>query len=144
VQAESWARYQLDLIQKRDALLEAHFGQPSAYVRRTAPYAAGELLGRELDERFSATRMAEFLVRHLERKADEARTLARSEAQVEVMTAALYNGGSHNVKRMLVGLISSLPETQRYMRKVPATRRRLDRSLALLQPVEMRQRDRAR
>ncbi|MGZ4809021.1 MAG: hypothetical protein ACXV7D_06790, partial [Thermoanaerobaculia bacterium] len=116
VQAQSWARYQLDLIQRRDVLLEKHFGQPAAMVRRTQPYAAGELLGRELDERFSATRMAEFLVRHLERKADEARALARSKAQVEMMTAALYNGGSHNVKRMLVGLISSLPETQRYMK----------------------------
>ncbi|MGZ8830896.1 MAG: hypothetical protein ACXW2Q_11040 [Thermoanaerobaculia bacterium] len=145
VQMDSWARYQLDLMQKRDALLEKHFGQPSAYVRRTEPYEAGELLGRELDERFSATSMAEFLVRHLERKADEARALARSETQVEIMTAALYNGGSHNVKRMLVGLISSLPETQRYMRKVPATRRRLDQSIASLQhPVEITRRDRTR
>jgi hypothetical protein len=42
------------------------------------------------------------------------------------MTAALYNGGSHNVKRMLAGLIVSLPETQRYMKKVPATARRLE------------------
>ena len=46
------------------------------------------------------------------------------------MTAALYNGGSHNVKRMLAGLIASLPETERYMRKVPATRRRLDSVVA--------------
>jgi len=145
VQMQSWARYQLDLIQRRDALLEKHFGQPAAWVRRTQPYAAGDLLGRELDERFSATHMAEFLVRHLERKADEARTLARSEAQVEIMTAALYNGGSHNVKRMLVGLISSLPETQRYMRKVPATRRRLDQSIASLQsPIDMSRRDKSR
>jgi hypothetical protein len=145
VQMQSWARYQLDLIQRRDALLEKHFGQPAAWVRRTQPYAAGDLLGRELDERFSATHMAEFLVRHLERKADEARTLARSEAQVEIMTAALYNGGSHNVKRMLVGLISSLPETQRYMRKVPATRRQLDQSIASLQsPIDMSWRDKSR
>jgi len=129
-QVQSWARYQLDLMQRRDALLEKHFGEPAAAVKRNNPYAAGEYLGRELDERFSATRMAEFLVRHLERKADEARALARSSAQVESMTAALYNGGSHNVKRMLVGLISSLPETQRYMKKVPATRRRLDQSIA--------------
>ena len=132
VQMESWTRYQLDLIQRRDALLEQHFGQPAAAVKRDRPYAAAEFLGRELDERFSATRMAEFLVRHLERKADEARSLARSDTQVEMMTAALYNGGSHNVKRMLVGLISSLPETQRYMKKVPATRRRLDQSIASL------------
>lgn len=129
-QVDRWARYQVDLIQRRDALLEKHFGEPAAAVKRSNPYAAGEYLGRELDERFSATHMAEFLVRHLERKADEARALARSEAQVETMTAALYNGGSHNVKRMLVGLISSLPETQRYMKKVPATRRRLDQSIA--------------
>ena len=134
VQVDSWTRYQLDLIQRRDALLEQHFGEPAAAVKRNNPYGAGEFLGRELDERFSATRMAEFLVRHLERKADEARVLARSETQVEMMTAALYNGGSHNVKRMLVGLISSLPETQRYMKKVPATRRRLDQSIASLTP----------
>lgn len=131
-QVESWTRYQVDLIQRRDAMLEKHFGEPAAAVKRNNPYAAGEYLGRELDERFSATHMAEFLVRHLERKADEARTLARSDAQVEMMTAALYNGGSHNVKRMLVGLISSLPETQRYMKKVPATRRRLDQSIAFI------------
>jgi hypothetical protein len=46
------------------------------------------------------------------------------------MTAALYNGGSHNVKRMLAGLIRTLPETEKYMRKVPATRRRLDSVIA--------------
>ena len=46
------------------------------------------------------------------------------------MTAALYNGGAHNVKRMLAGLIASLPETERYMRNVPATRRRLDSVVA--------------
>jgi len=44
--------------------------------------------------------------------------------------AALYNGGSHNVKRMLAGLIRTLPETEKYMRKVPATRRRLDSVIA--------------
>ena len=48
----------------------------------------------------------------------------------EAMTAALYNGGSHNVKRMLAGLIRTLPETEKYMRKVPATRRRLDGVIA--------------
>jgi len=31
---------------------------------------------------------------------------------------------------MLVGLIRSLPETERYMKKVPATRRRLDGVIA--------------
>ena len=46
------------------------------------------------------------------------------------MTAALYNGGSHNVKRMLAGLIRTLPETEKYMKKVPATRRRLDGVIA--------------
>jgi hypothetical protein len=69
-------------------------------------------------------------VRHLERKTEEAKKLARSDAEVERMTAALYNGGSHNVKRMLAGLIRTLPETEKYMRKVPATRRRLDSVIA--------------
>jgi hypothetical protein len=34
------------------------------------------------------------------------------------------------VKRMLAGLIRTLPETEKYMRKVPATRRRLDGAIA--------------
>jgi hypothetical protein len=89
-------------------------------------------LAGELDERFSAKQMAAFLVRHLERKAEEARKLTDpdDDRRVEEMTAALYNGGSHNVKRMLAGLIASLPETQKYMKKVPATRRRLDATIA--------------
>jgi hypothetical protein len=129
-QLDSWRRYQLDLAAKRDALLEKHFNQPASVVKKTMPYEAGELLAERLDERFSARLMASFLVRHLERKAEEARKLARPKDNVEEMTAALYNGGSHNVKRMLAGLISSLPETQRYMKKVPATRRRLDAKIA--------------
>jgi hypothetical protein len=137
-QAESWRRYQLELAAKRDELLEEHFGRPADEVKKDLPYEAAEFLGEALDERFSAQRMAEFLVRHLERKAEEARKLARKSDDVEEMTAALYNGGSHNVKRMLAGLIASLPETQRYMKKVPATRRRLDASIAALfmTPVE--------
>ncbi len=131
-QADSWRRYQLELAGRRDALLEEHFGRPASEVKRELPYEAAEFLGEALDERFSAQRMAEFLVRHLERKAEEARRLARKNDDVEEMTAALYNGGSHNVKRMLAGLIASLPETQRYMKKVPATRRRLDASIASL------------
>jgi len=82
--------------------------------------------------------MAAFLVRHLEHKAEEARTLARRERDVEEMTAALYNGGSHNVKRMLAGLIASLPETEKYRKKVPAMRRRLDHSIARMEMLPAR------
>ncbi|MCU1245651.1 MAG: hypothetical protein JWN02_1561, partial [Acidobacteria bacterium] len=64
-----------------------------------------------------------------------------SDDKIEEMTAALYNGGSHNVKRMLAGLIASLPETQRYMKKVPATRRRLDHSIAIAQSSATRLKD---
>lgn len=134
-QLDSWARYQHVLAGKRDAMLEAHFGMPASVVKKQMPYEAGEFLGEALDQRFSATRMADFLVRHLERKAEEAKKLAGTKRDAEEMTAALYNGGSHNVKRMLAGLISSLPETQRYMKKVPATRRRLDASIAMLVTV---------
>ncbi len=136
-QIDTWARYQNELAAKRDATLEAHFGISATRVKKEMPYEAGEYLADVLDERFSAKRMAAFLVQHLERKSEEARTLARngSDARIEEMTAALYNGGSHNVKRMLAGLIASLPETQRYMKKVPATRRRLDHSIAALEHV---------
>ncbi|HSP35430.1 MAG TPA: hypothetical protein VLU46_14040, partial [Thermoanaerobaculia bacterium] len=129
-QLESWERYQRELIARRDSMLQNHFGIPASEVKATMPYEAGEYLAGALDERFSAKQMAAFLVQHLERKSEEARELARSGSRVEEMTAALYNGGSHNVKRMLAGLIVRLPETQNYMKKVPATRRRLDRTIA--------------
>jgi len=128
-QLAAWKRYQVELAAKRDRMLEKHFGQNATLVKKTMAYEASEYLGEHLDERFSAKKMSTFLVRHLERKTEEARKLAStgaSDAEVEAMTAALYNGGSHNVKRMLAGLIRHLPETETYMRKVPATRRRLD------------------
>jgi len=129
-QMTSWVRYQKELIAERDRMLEEHFGMDDQLVKRTMAYEASEYLGENLDDRFSAKSMARFLVRHLDRKSTEARQLARNEREIEGMTAALYNGGSHNVKRMLAGLIRTLPETEKYMRKVPATRRRLDSVIA--------------
>jgi hypothetical protein len=129
-QLTSWVRYQKELIAERDRMLEEHFGLDARTVKRTMAYEASEYLGEHLDDRFSAKSMARFLVHHLDRKAVEARKLTKGEGDVEAMTAALYNGGSHNVKRMLAGLIRTLPETEKYMRKVPATRRRLDSVIA--------------
>jgi len=129
-QLDTWARYQKDLIAERDRMLTRHFGLNAEVVKKTMAYEASEYLGEHLDDRFSAKSMSRFLVRHLDRKSNEARKLAKSEREVEQMTAALYNGGSHNVKRMLAGLIRTLPETEKYMRKVPATRRRLDGVIA--------------
>ncbi len=129
-QLASWKEYQNDLIAKRDRMLEQHFGVSHKEVKRTMAYEASEYLGEHLDDRFSAKSMARFLVHHLDRKASEARKLGATDEKVEQMTAALYNGGSHNVKRMLAGLIRTLPETEKYMKKVPATRRRLDGVIA--------------
>ena len=131
-QLTSWVKYQKELIAKRDRMLEEHFGKEARVVKKTMAYEASEYLGEQLDDRFSAKSMARFLVCHLDRKGAEARKLARgaSEKKIEEMTAALYNGGSHNVKRMLAGLIRTLPETENYMKKVPATRRRLDGVIA--------------
>jgi hypothetical protein len=126
----AWKDYQDELIAKRDRMLEKHFGMDDKDVKREMAYEASEYLGENLDDRFSAKSMARFLVRHLDRKANEARELGAKDEKVEQMTAALYNGGSHNVKRMLAGLIRTLPETEKYMRKVPATRRRLDGVIA--------------
>ncbi|MEA2570139.1 MAG: hypothetical protein QOI24_2140 [Acidobacteriota bacterium] len=139
-QVVTWKRYQDDLIAARDRALEEHFGRSAAVVKKEQPYEAGEYLASELDLRFSARQMAAFLVRHLERKSEEARRLSDSDDddRIEEMTAALYNGGSHNVKRMLAGLIASLPETQHYMRKVPQTRRRLDATIARVEPLASR------
>ncbi len=145
MQTDHWDRYQRELLTERDRMLERHFGLPSSVVKKRMPYQAGEYLAAELDERFSPTAMGAFLVRHLEHKEEEARMLARRERDVEEMTAALYNGGSHNVKRMLAGLIASLPETENYRKKVPATRRRLDQTIARLEtPPPLKRRLEAR
>lgn len=125
-----WKSYQRELVAERDELLISRFGAPMKTLDEELVYEASEYLAQKLDDRFSATHMASFLVQHLETKRAEAKKLARASSHVERMTAALYNGGSHNVKRMLAGLIASLPETDRYMRKVPATRRRLDAQVA--------------
>ena len=130
VQTESWKRYQRELASTRDEFLAKHFGKPASEVKKLHSYEAGEALAENLDDRFSPTRMAEFLVRHLARKALEAEQLEGDRARLEQVTAALYNGGAVNVKRMKAGLIGSLPETERYARKVPSTRLRLERSLA--------------
>jgi hypothetical protein len=129
-QMVSWAAYQKELIATRDRMLRKHFGMDDKAVKKTMAYEASEYLGENLDDRFSAKSMARFLVQHLDRKRAEAKKLAGKEKDVEAMTAALYNGGSHNVKRMLAGLIRTLPETDKYMKKVPATRRRLDSVIA--------------
>jgi hypothetical protein len=141
-QARGWRNYQRELIAKRDALLVERFGAPMRVLDEELVYEASEYLARELDDRFSATHMASFLVQHLETKRLEAEKLARASSQVERMTAALYNGGSHNVKRMLSGLIASLPETDKYMKKVPATRRRLDAQVALVEKERVSRRAR--
>jgi len=107
----------------------------AATARRQYGYIAGEMLAEEIDVRFSPSKMADFLVRHVSRKATQAETLS-SPQKLEEMTAALYNGGTHNVKRMMAGLITWLPETENYMRKVPAIRRRLDRAvIAAVMPL---------
>ena len=136
-QQSTWKRYQHDLIERRDAFLEERFHTRPAVARREYGYPAGEMLAEKLDVRFSPTKMADFLVRHLERKAMMARSLAPSPDKREEMTAALYNGGTQNVKRMLVGLIMYLPETENYMHKVPAMRKRLDAAVVdAITPVD--------
>lgn len=119
LQRAGWAGYERALTERRDALLRARFGQSPATVIRTRPYEAGEYLGAVLDARFSPTQMAEFLAAHLETKQQQARELGIAEESLPAWTAALYNGGSVNVKRMRAGLIGSLRETQKYMKAVP-------------------------
>jgi hypothetical protein len=135
-QQAAWRRYQQDLVAQRDAFLAARFGMKAASARKQYGYAAGEMLADAFDVRFSPSKMADFLVRHVSRKAVQAGSLADA-PKLEEMTAALYNGGTHNVKRMMAGLITHLPETQNYMRKVPAIRRRLDRAVINALPIVM-------
>jgi hypothetical protein len=129
LQRNGWAKYAKDLSARRDTLLRARFGQTPATVIRTRPYEAGEYLGEALDARFSPTQMAEFLAAHLTTKQQQARELGVAEENLAAWTAALYNGGAVNVKRMQAGLIGALRETDKYMKAVPARTARLDRIL---------------
>ena len=84
----------------------------------------------KLDVRFSPTLMADFLATHLETKRNEARELGIEPVDRERFAIGLYNSGTPNMKRMMAGLISSLPETDRYMRKIPVVRNTLELSIA--------------
>lgn len=126
LQRNGWERYARALTVRRDTLLHAHFKQSPARVIQTRPYEAGEYLGKTLDARFSPTRMAEFLAAHLETKQQQARELGVDEENLAAWTAALYNGGAVNVKRMQAGLIGALRETEKYMKAVPARMTRLE------------------
>lgn len=130
MQRHRWEKYGKDLAHRRDALLRANFGRNPATVIRTKPYEAGEYLGRTLDARFSPTQMANFLAVHLETKQEQARELGIKDDNLAAWTAALYNGGAVNVRRMRAGLIGSLRETQKYMKAVPARAAQLDRTLS--------------
>jgi hypothetical protein len=129
LQRNGWEKYAKELTARRDTLLRARFKQSPATVIRTRPYEAGEYLGEALDARFSPTNMAEFLAAHLETKQQQARELGVAEENLDAWTAALYNGGAVNVKRMQAGLIGALRETEKYMKAVPDRTARLDRVL---------------
>lgn len=126
LQRSGWEKYERALTAQRDKMLQQRFGQKPATVIQTRPYEAGEYLGRVLDARFSPTHMAEFLAAHLETKQRQARELGIEEENLDAWTAALYNGGAVNVKRMRAGLMASLTETQKYMKAVPAQTARLE------------------
>ncbi len=122
-----WMRYAEALKAERDRVLRAHFGQDPAKVMAQRRYEAGEVLGAKLDARFSPTKMALFLTRHLETKRQQALEAGIGADELEVWTAALYNGGRVNVLRLRSGLIRSIRETRDYMKKVPEMRQRLER-----------------
>lgn len=127
LQRNGWAKYAKALAARRDTLLRAHFGQSPVTVIQTRPYEAGKYLGEALDARFSPSEMARFLAAHLTTKQQQARALGVEEENLAAWTAALYNGGAVNVKRMQAGLIGALRETEKYMKAVPDRTARLER-----------------
>jgi hypothetical protein len=128
LQRNGWAKYEKSLTARRDALLKTKYGQSASTVITTRPYEAGEFLGETLDARFSPTHMAKFLAAHLETKQQQARALGIADENLDAWTAALYNGGAVNIKRMRAGLIGSLTETQKYMKAVPYRMERLEKA----------------
>lgn len=126
----SWKYYQQDLSRKRDEVLRRTFGGDPKEVIRSSAWEAAEVLARELDDRFSPDSMSLFLARHSLRKFEEASSYGVSGLELIRLTAGLYNGGGHNIKRMRSGLIGTLTETVNYMAKVPATQKRLETTLS--------------
>lgn len=132
IQRVAWKRYQVDLAMRRDALIRRHFdAEPSGVIRDRA-YEAAKVLSLELDERFSPWSMAAFLDRHVRTKLAQALVMGAHSEELPRLTAGLYNGGAHNIRRMRTGLLPSLPETDRYMEKVPSTQHRLEHRLRLV------------
>jgi hypothetical protein len=129
LQQANWKRYETQLTERRDALLRARFRAKPATVIQERPYEAGEYLGEVLDARFSPTQMARFLSAHLATKQQEAIALGIPEEKLDQWTAALYNGGSVNMRRMKAGLMDSLRETEKYMERVPAKAEQLAKTL---------------
>lgn len=129
LQRVSWERYGKQLEARRDALLKAKYGKDPVKVIQTNPYEAGEYLGEVLDARFSPTKMATFLAAHLSTKQRQALELGAPADKLDEWTAALYNGGAVNLKRMEAGLIGTLRETQKYMKLVPSRSEQLERSI---------------
>lgn len=124
-QQRSWTAYQKQLEGERDRLLRRRFGTDATKIIMTRAYEAGEYLGEALDARFSPSQSARFLAAHLSTKQEEARSLGIAEAQLDQWTAALYNGGAVNIRRMRAGLMDSLTETEKYMKRIPALSQRL-------------------
>lgn len=126
LQRVSWERYARQLEARRDTLLKEKFGKDPVKVIQGNPYEAGEYLGETLDARFSPTKMASFLAAHLETKQKQALELGAPKDEIDAWTAALYNGGAVNIRRMQAGLIDTLRETQKYMKLVPSRSERLE------------------
>lgn len=129
LQRVSWERYGKQLESRRDALLRAKYGKDPVKVIQSNPYEAGEYLGETLDARFSPTKMATFLAAHLSTKQKQALELGAPADKLDEWTAALYNGGAVNLRRMEVGLIGTLRETQKYMKLVPSRSEQLERAI---------------
>jgi len=129
LQSNGWSDYERALSARRDQLLRKKFGQNPERIFLTRQYEAGEYLGTALDARFSPSKMAEFLAVHLATKQRQAIELGLPEENIDAWTAALYNGGSVNIRRMRAGLIGRLTETEKYMKNVPARSARLQQAM---------------
>ena len=121
-QALNWKAYHDELVFRRDELIRTRLRLDPARAKSDHAYRIAEFLGCELDARFLPADSARFLARHLESRFEAAAALGFTGVEQERWALALYNGGSHNVKRLVAGLMKTLPETDNYVVKIPATR----------------------
>lgn len=114
----AWGNVEARLTRQRNIIIRRlHPRLTLKQALATHQYEDGEVLGEELDARFSPSRSSQFVLHHLQRKLGQAKPLARDHDDVLHVAAKLYNAGQGGIVRYEAGL-SRATEMVDYERRV--------------------------